>query len=183
MTDGDSSSESTSRSAASPEPHSPQSIRQRLRRTIIAAILFVVALAAYLTSRFIPKIPEPLPEFFLALTAAMAVHLLDRLWLFRDTVESLDQLRRQIVGNVASETGILIHQLDEHTKHALKEILASIQKSIKSLEAMSRSGILRVYANREEASEDISQDITYQGNQKIRLIGISLNDFVLRKEP
>ncbi len=161
----------------------PIEVSQRMRRTIIAASLFVIALAAYVLSHFIPSIPLPISEFFLALTAAMAVHLLDRLWLFRDTVESLDHMRRQIVRNVATETGELIDKLDEHTKEAMRDILASIQKSIKSLDAMTRSGILRLYRDREEASDDIGLDVTSPTNQKIRLIGISLNDFVLRKDP
>src|SRR5580700_3445207 len=135
-------------------PPADQPIHARFIRTIIAAALFAAALGAYLTSRLI-TFPEPLPDFFLALTAAMAVHLLDRLWLFRDTVETLDKLRRQIVSNVASDAKGLIDQLDAHTTKALDEILTSIQKSIKSLEAMKYTGLLRVYANREEATDDI----------------------------
>jgi hypothetical protein len=163
-------------------PPADQPIHARFTRTIIAATLFAAALGAYLTSRLV-TFPEPLPEFFLALTAAMAVHLLDRLWLFRDTVETLDKLRRQIVSNVASDAKGLIDQLDAHTTEALDKILISIQKSIKSLEAMKYTGLLRVYANREEATDDIYEDITSPQNEKIRLIGISLNDFVLRKNP
>jgi len=183
MSDGGPLSLPTSSSRTAGGSSYPIEVHQRVRRTVVAAVLFVIALGAHLVSRFTPAIPEPLPEFFLALTAAMAVHLLDRLWLFRDTAESMDQLRGQIVGNVAKETAGLIDLLNEHTKEAMKEILASIQKSIKSLEAMTRTGMLRIYANREEASEDISQDVTSQLNQKIRFIGISLNDFVLRKDP
>jgi 5-methylcytosine-specific restriction enzyme subunit McrC len=112
-------------------PDSHSAISQRVRRTIIAAILFVMALAVYLGTQFFPRIPDPLPEFFLALTAAMAVHLLDRLWLFRDTAESLDQLRNQIVANVATETGGLIGQLDERTKQAMNDIRNGIQHLIK----------------------------------------------------
>jgi hypothetical protein len=162
----------------------PLRAHQRFNRTIIAAVLFVTALAAYVISGFIPQnlIPPALKEFFLALTAAMAVHLLDRLWLYRDTLDSLEQLRKQIVGNVASETGALIGQLDARTKQALKEILDSVRTSMKSLEAMGQSGIVQLYANREEASADISRDLASEHNQSIRLIGISLNDFLLRKD-
>jgi hypothetical protein len=177
MSNGDNPSTPTKDSVSSPKI---QSIRPRFIRTIIAAVLFATALGAYVISRLV-TFPEPLPDFFLALTAAMAVHLLDRLWLFRDTVETLDQLRTQIVGNVASDTEHLIGQLDTRTSDALNKILASIQKSIRSLDAMTSSGIDRIYASREEASDDIREDITSQQNQKIRLIGVSLNDFVLRK--
>ncbi len=146
--------------------------RRQQWRTIVAAALFLGALIVYVLSRVVPKVPEPLPDLLLALTAAMAIHLLDRIWLYKDTSEALDQLREEIVGNVARETRALIGQLDEH-------ILDSIQKSIKSLEAMARRGLLQVYADRRDAADDIKQDLSFPETKKVRLIGISLNDFVL----
>lgn len=155
--------------------------RMPSKRTVVAASLFVIVLGAYVVSRFVPSIPASINEFFLALTAAMAVHLLDRLWLFRDTTEMMEELKTQIVHNVAAETSKLIDQLDIHTKRALKGISGSIQKSIRSLDAMSSSGLLRVYADRAEAAADIRDDLVSTANHKIRIIGISLNDFVLRR--
>ena len=149
-----------------------QHLQDRLKRTATAAALFVFALVAYFVSRFIPAIPDPIQEFFLALTAAMSVHLLDRLWLYRDTAESFDKLQRRIVQNV-----------DDHTKRKLDEIHTALQKSVRSLEAMSKTGLVRLYGSREEASDDIASDFDYENNHKIRLAGISLNDFILRKDP
>lgn len=146
-------------------------IHAHLRRTLIAACLFALALLAYFTAHFI-SFPTPLPEIALASTAAMAVHLLDRLWLFRDTAESFDQLREQIIGNISA-----------NTTAALARIQNSIQKSTKSLEAMQQSELSRVYSDRSEASQDIFESIKSPQNQKVRLIGVSLNDFILRKDP
>jgi len=156
---------------------------EQLKRTSVAAALFVIALVLFVASRYVPKVPENLNEFFLALTAAMAVHLLDRLWLFKDTQQSLDGLRQQIVDHVAKDTKKLTDELGEHTRKALDGIRTAIEQSIKSLEAMNRSGILRLYATREDAGGDISQDLTNEDNNRIRVLGISLDDFVLRKDP
>jgi hypothetical protein len=131
---------------------------RRQRRTIIAAAMVFAGMLVYLLNR--ARKDDPVPEFLLALTAAMAVHLLDRLWLHKEAEESFDQLQKQIVDNVARET----------------------QKSIQTLAAMNRSGVLRVYANRDQAASDIQQSLTSQHTENIRLIGISLNDFVLGKE-
>jgi hypothetical protein len=131
---------------------------RRQRRTIIAAAMVFAGMLVYLLNR--ARKDDPVPEFLLALTAAMAVHLLDRLWLHKEAEESFDQLQKQIVDNVARET----------------------QKSIQTLAAMNRSGVLRVYANRDQAASDIQQSLTSQSTENIRLIGISLNDFVLGKE-
>lgn len=100
-----------------------------------------------------------------------------------DTQKMLDRLRHNVVMNVKQETQHLINQLDEHTKQALDGILSSIHKSIKSLEALNRSGVLDVYASREDAAPDIARDLTLRTNRKVRLIGISLNDFFLRNDP
>ena len=130
----------------------------RHRRTIIAAALFILVLIVYVMNRADAK--PPVLEFLVALTAALTMHLLDRLWLSVEAQETYDKLRQQIVANVATET----------------------QKSIKTIAAMNRSGVRRVYANREEAELDIKQSLTSQRTENIRLIGISLNDFVRGRE-
>jgi hypothetical protein len=164
-------------------PSVPHRSVRHFKRTLIAAALFVTALAAYVVSRFIPSLPNPVHEFFLAFTAAMAVHLLDRLWLFRDTQESLNDLKGEIVERGAAETKALVAALDKGTKEALEGILGSIQNSINSLAAMAESGILRLFRGRGEASVEMLQDINRATTHSIRLMGISLNDFILRKDP
>lgn len=52
-----------------------------------------------------------------------------------------------------------------------------------SLEAMIESSILRMYSSRAQASEDIAQDLTDPNITRIRVIGISLNDFVRGDQP
>ena len=54
----------------------------------------------------------------------------------------------------------------------------SLTHTSKSLESMHNSGIARIYPSRSDAAIDLKTDIIYQNNLKIRLMGISLNDFV-----
>ena len=165
------------------QPLPALSFWSRTRRTLTAAALLLLAVTGYVASKYVPNVPLPLSEFFLAVTAAMSVHLLDRLWLFHDTEQSLGRVESTIIRNVSDETGSMIRQLDEHTEQALRQILISIRQGVKSMEAMNRSGVSRIYETREEAASDIAKDLTSSTTTKIRIIGISLNDFVLRKGP
>lgn len=131
-------------------------------RTRVAAALFTLPLLLYLILPLIINVPEAIGHVLLTLTAATAVHLLDRIWLFKDTLESLKRLTSPLAEHVASQT------------HALTAASAS-------LDAMSRSGIVRLYASREEASNDIGADLLHARNTTVRLLGVSLNDFVRRQ--
>ena len=51
-------------------------------------------------------------------------------------------------------------------------------ETVASLEAMNQVGIDRVYAKRQDASMDIEQDIQNSTITQIRIIGVSLNDFI-----
>ncbi len=131
---------------------------KRYRRTIIAAILFLSAMLAFLVTRTEQKPLET--EFMVALTAAMAVHLLDRLWLHTEAEETFDELQKNIVDKVGIKT----------------------QESIKTLTAMKRTGLQEVYANREEAAPYIQASLIDPRTDNIRIIGISLNDFFAAKD-
>src|SRR4051812_34076545 len=131
-------------------------------RTWIAAALFAAPLALYLILPLLVSVPETIGHVLLTLTAATAVHLADRIWLFKDTLESLKRLTSPLAANVAQQT------------HALTAASAS-------LDAMSRSGIIRLYSSREEAAYDIEADLLHARNTTIRLLGVSLNDFVRRE--
>ncbi|MBI3942274.1 MAG: hypothetical protein HY326_04610 [Chloroflexi bacterium] len=79
--------------------------------------------------------------------------------------------------------------LDRAVK-ALERIEKNLQKqteeliqTVASLEAMRQSGIVRIYASRASASEDIKRDLIAPNVTQIRLMGISLNDFVLAAQP
>lgn len=126
---------------------------------MIAAVLFGTPLLVYLFLPLIAPMPEPIGHVLLTLTAVMAVHLLDRLWLFRDTQRSLKHLTDGIRDDIRKQTASLVH-------------------SSSSLEAMRRSGIVRVYSSRSAAVDDINRDLGDPHNTSIRLSGISLNDFV-----
>ena len=75
--------------------------------------------------------------------------------------------------------------LEEDVTKSLTEIQGDITEQTEylvsasaSLEAMRGSGISQIYASRAVASKDIAQDLTHPNVSEIRVIGISLNDFV-----
>jgi hypothetical protein len=129
------------------------------RTTWIAGVLFLLPLCAYLIVPFFTHLPEPIAHFLLTLTAVMGVHLLDRWYLFRDTVESLSEIKIDLKAEIQAQNAALL-------------------AASASLEAMSRANIVRVYHNRSSASADIARDVVDPMNSSILLMGISLNDFV-----
>jgi len=110
------------------------------RRTVVAAALFATPLLMYLILPLIAPMSDPVKHVLLTLTAVMAVHLLDRLWLFRDTARFLRRLTDGIRDDIRKQTASLVH-------------------SSSSLEAMRRSGIVRVYSSRSAAADDINRDL------------------------
>lgn len=68
-------------------------------------------------------------------------------------------------------------------KKEINENLQNLFHASASLEAMSQSGIFRIYPSRRIASEDIATDLIAPNTSKIRLIAISLNDFVRGDQP
>jgi len=137
-----------------------------LRKNLTAAGLFLVPLAVYLLVVLVPKlhVSDPLEHLFLTLTAVMGVHLLDRLVLFRETYESLTAITDGIKQDVRDQT-------------------KSLAGTSASLQAMIVSGIGRIYSGRESAAEDMRRDLADPENRSIRLIGISLNDFIRADQP
>lgn len=103
--------------------------------------------------------PDFVQHILLTISAVMGIHLLDRLFLFRDIEGYLFKLVRDVREDITSQNRSLI-------------------ASSKSLEAMNRSGIVQIYPSRVEAATDIKTDITSVDNSKVLIMGISLNDFV-----
>jgi hypothetical protein len=136
-----------------------------LRKSLIAAVLFLIPLGVYLVVSLVPRlhVSEPLQHLFLTLTAVMGVHLLDRLVLFRETYETLTSITDRIQADVRDQT-------------------RSLASSSASLQAMIATGIGRLYSGREDAATDMRRDMTNPENKSLRLIGISLNDFIRADE-
>lgn len=165
--------------------------RNTFSRIRWAVILFSIPFSLYILLSLVQTIEVPpfLTHILLTLTVVTAVHLLDRWVLFKDTAESLNNLREEIKTNIAQQIETLVHSSEVITSNSLAEIRTGVQsgiaqqtesliKSSASLEAMARSGIVRIYSTRSQASEDIRRDLLDPDNSKIRIIGISLNDFI-----
>lgn len=131
----------------------------RFRRHWLSAVFFMVPFGLYLVGTMYLKIPELYQHLLLTVTAVMGIHLLDRLYLSIDTQNALDRLTNGIRHDISGQT-------------------RSLLSSSKSLEAINQCGIVQIYPSRVEAAEDIRSDITYTGNSRLLLMGISLNDFV-----
>lgn len=132
-----------------------------LRKSLIAAVLFLIPLAIFLLVTLVPmlKVPEAIEHLFLTLTAVMGVHLLDRLVLFRETLAALAKI-----------TGGIQEEVRAQTK--------TLADNSASLQAMIASDIGHLYASREDAAQDMQRDLVDPNNRTIRIIGISLNDFI-----
>jgi hypothetical protein len=124
-----------------------------IRRHWPSVVLFVAPLAIYVVASVAPHVslPDPVLHVLLTLTAVTGIHLLDRLHVIADTRDEITQLAAGMRGLLATS---------------------------ESLQALAHRGITRVYAGRAEASIDIRTDLTDGSNQEIRIIGVSLNDFV-----
>lgn len=137
---------------------------RRLRRHWLSAVGFLVPLAFYLLGALVLHIPELYQHVLLTLTAVMGIHILDRLFLIKDTEEALDRLVSDIQLNIKDQTTSLI-------------------SSSKTLEAMDRCGVVQSYPSRVEAAAHMRDDLASRANSKVLLIGISLNDFVQGMDP
>jgi hypothetical protein len=131
----------------------------RFRRHWLSAVLFLIPVSLYFLAALVWKLSDIYQHILLTLTAVMGIHVLDRLFLIRDTEEALGNLVNGIRTDISKQT-------------------SSLRSSSDSLDAMLRCGIIQIYPSRERASKDIRENLTNSSNSKIWLIGISLNDFV-----
>ncbi len=183
------------------EPHDPakkddltQLIHWRLGIGIL--ILFAVGSAiSYISYTF------PIPDEFLkqlakqlgvgfivtaAITGAAQVFLLWNSEKLKDRLDTF--VEHQVITSLTR-----IDETTEGQKRGLEQAITSLGRiecdvekqtqdlvqAVASLDAMRQSGIVRVYASRASACQDIARDLKDPAVTKIRLIGISLNDFVL----
>lgn len=122
-------------------------------------VTFLIPLALAIINPLIIKLPEIYQHLFLTLTAIFGVHLLDRIFFIGDTEKALKNLVSNVQKDIGDQTGSLLSMS-------------------KSLEVMDHCGIAQLYQSRVDAAMDISSDIIDPSNTKIRIMGISLNDFV-----
>jgi hypothetical protein len=92
-----------------------------------------------------------------------------------DTSSSIQQGTVDLDSRITGGLGEVQSNLQQQT--------ASFLRSSASLQAMHESGILQLYASRAAASADMAMDLQSPAVTKLRLIGISLNDFVRGDQP
>jgi hypothetical protein len=133
----------------------------KIPHNLLSGLAFLVPLVIYISSVYIPfwHLPEPVAHFVLTLTAVTGVHLLDRWFLFRETSAELERITGKIEKNVNEQT-------------------TRLRDSSSTLQAMNSVGLEKIYAQRKDAAVEIASEIKSSDTKEIRLVGISLNDFV-----
>jgi hypothetical protein len=92
-------------------------------------------------------------------------------------------LKREVrgdLGQIHKEISVQADHLStaSNSLQRVSESLGDILNSTASLTAMYRAGINRIYATREDASEDLVQALHDPGIQEIRIASISLHDYI-----
>jgi len=154
-------------------------------RTVVAAALFLSLIVLYGLAKAVTGMPAIAQDVILGLVAAMGMHLLDRVWLHRDTEEQFKDIRGEIILGViplaermektVQETA---NNIEADIKNELQKAIEDIPRGAKSLESMRKTGASQLYANRQEAANDIFHELSNRNCKKIRIIGVSLSDFV-----
>ena len=149
-----------------PKPRNERqiSLLLRFKEHGLAVAVMIVMFSAYVITKWLRAVTGPrsdiLEEIFLTITVVLLIHLLDHMFLSGGTLR-------------------LIHDEFEPLSKEAKESLRRLEGASESFAAMRQCGLTRIYRSRKEAARDIAKELKAPGVQKIRLIGVSLNDFVL----
>lgn len=162
------------------------SIVSQTKRSIAAIVVCVGLLAIYL---LFPQLPETVQHVIITVIAVIVVHLLDRVILFADTYEAFEKNTRELEERVIKKTTDLFNETRQKVAQSTENMESHIQRQTQtlrdasaSLQTMEERDISRIYSSRSEASADMIKDLNNPENMVIRLIGISLNDFVRTDE-
>src|SRR5262249_45451322 len=71
----------------------------------------------------------------------------------------------------------------ERINDSIDDQARNFVESVSSLEAMRQSDVSRVYSSRLQGSGDMARDLTDPSIEEVRIIAISLNDFVRGDQP
>ena len=173
-------SSNSSQKDAEPEnvvntPHRPNII------LVMAGLITFIALL--ITGAANISLPEWLSHVLTSITVVVIVHLIDRYFTFGEFRRELEKLNQSVKQDINKETkssmARLEHKIPEIVRGPMSEELAHTNAS---LTAMIQSDILRIYSSRSETCDAISKAIKEPSSTEIRLMGISLNDFIREEE-
>lgn len=150
---------------ATPSQHAMYLLSQTIQQIGIA--LFVTSIVSVIVTRLIENTRNELQDEVTARLNNIQEDVTTGLAsIERRTRNQADELKGEIKG----ELEIVKKEIDDQTK--------DLVKTSDSLQAMEETGIARIYHKRSDAIEDIKKDLEDVTLSSIRLIGISLNDFV-----
>jgi hypothetical protein len=150
---------------ATPSQHSTYLLYQAIQQIGIA--LFVTSIVSIVVTRLIENTRSELQD-----------EVTTRLNKIQESVGtglvSIEQRTRnqaeELKSEIKGELEIVKKEIEDQTK--------KLVKTSDSLQAMEGTGIARLYHRRKDAIDDITYDLENVSLSSIRLIGISLNDFV-----
>ncbi len=169
--------------------HTSQGTRLWAMPSVRAGVFFLVPLLLTLILPIVTRVPEYWLHLLLTVTAVMGVHLLDRAGVIGDFEHALDYVRGHLESSTKQQLGRLLEPLHDVQQNIngvqakITEQTDTLVKAASSLDAMMRSSIQRLYESRRAAAEDITREAIEPATSKIRLIGISLNDFAAAGAP
>lgn len=112
------------------------------------------------------------------LLVSTTIAIIAKWYLTRKEIDFVGTHRKVQDEEYRQELGIALKQLQEKVSEQTSKIAAYVS----SLDTMQRCDMFQVYGSRIEASHDIESDILDCTNSKLRVIGVTLNDF-LRPSP
>lgn len=112
------------------------------------------------------------------LLVSTTIAIIAKWYLTRKEVDFIGTHRKMQDEEYKQELNFALNQLQEK----VSEQTSKIASYVSSLDTMQRCDMFRVYESRIEASHDIKSDILDCTNSKLRIIGVTLNDF-LRPSP
>lgn len=93
-------------------------------------------------------------------------------------LSNVTQTTEATLGKLTANMSSMIDDVHKETLDTLEQTKGYLRQVSDSLAAMTTIGISRLYSSREEAGSDMLKDLAIDAPVHVRLMGISLNDFV-----
>lgn len=149
---------------------------------VVFLVLCVLGLGLMLITLIVPLLKDAPTSLLTQVTQQIGIALFVTSIISIVVANLIDNTRNQLENQVTTFLqDVVTTRLDKiqtDAQQQTKEQTENLIATSKSLQAMGVAGISRMYENREDAIDNIRQDLANLSLSRIDLIGISLNDFV-----
>ncbi len=154
----------------------------REKAMVVFLVLCVFGLGLMLTTLIVPLLKDAPTSLFTQITQQIGIALFVTSIISIVVANLIDNTRNQLENQVATFLQEVVttrlDQIQNDAQNQTKEQTENLIATSKSLQTMGVAGISRMYEKREDAIDNIRQDLANLNLTRIDLIGISLNDFV-----